>query len=107
MTNVVRHGPNPDFENLLAARNILRREKALAAAGKVFDVGVVAVVEAAGFADDLKKMSARGAMFTQPGRGDLEGIPVFGAAKDIDRKAEADRGRSRVFLDHRDLETIE
>ena len=107
VAGLVGYRPDPEFEELAAARDVLRRGHAGAAVGVGFDVGVVAVVEAALLADDLVEPAAGVAVFAEPRVGDGEGIPFARAAHDAEGEADADRGRGRWLFHQGDAEAGE
>jgi hypothetical protein len=71
-----RDRADPDFEQLRLAAQVRAREELEHPAREGFDVGVVAVVHAAQFADALVQVGVRGAVLAQPGLGQPQGREV-------------------------------
>ncbi len=95
--------PNPDLKNLLFATQVRIRSKLKHAARKVFDVNVVAVIQAARFAQALIEIAVAGTMLSEIGLHHRQRRPVFIRARDVDRKTKRDRGGARFALNDFDL----
>ena len=104
---VVGKRADPDFEDLVAAGHVHRWHAPAATLRECLDVGVVAVVEAADFADDLEQVARLVAMFAEPGVGDPQGVEIRFAAAQVDGEAETDGGVGVGFGDQEDFAAIE
>ena len=92
-----RDGPDPDLEQLRAARQVRRGLRPEHAVGEVLEVGVVAVVHAARLAHPLEQVRRRVAVLAEPRPHHVERDKVGVGARDGDGKAERDgRGAPRL-----------
>jgi len=99
MAGFVRYRPNPNFEYLLMAGDVDRWKLVIAAIGKMLDIAVIAIIQAAGFADDLVEMTTGIAVLAEPGIGDCQGIPVRIFPCDIDWKTKTNGSSISVLFD--------
>src|SRR5258705_419694 len=95
--------PYPDLKNLLLAAEVWIRFELKHAARKIFDISVIAIVQAARLTESLVKIAIAGTMLAKVGSNDRECRPVLIRSCHVDGKAQRHGCRASFALHDFDL----
>src|SRR5258705_13481893 len=95
--------PYPELKNLLLAANVWLSFELKHAARKIFDISVIAIVQAARLKESLVKIAIAGTMLAKVGSNDRQCRPVLIRSCHVDVKAERHGCRATFALHNVDL----